>query len=137
MLQYNFSAHVLVTGSGWSEGKFTSTRQGPTSSNEYSICIQKLIEKKTPSHYFKIHDKCTVRQSNGHIHKRHVPSAPALTHHGSFGCQSTSSTPSSPVILWPLRTFRGTIVALLSISPVTLPWKIWREPSSLASANRG
>lgn len=36
---------------------------------------------------------------HNYIHKRHVPSAPALTHQASLGCQSTSNTPSSPVIL--------------------------------------
>ena len=75
--------------------------------------------------------------SNIQVHNRQVPSAPALAHHGSRGCQSRSSTPSSLLTWWPRSTLSGTIVAFSVKSPTTFPWNICKVPSSLASAKSG
>ena len=55
------------------------------------------------------------------VHNLKHPSAPALTHHASLGCHSTSSTPNSFLTACPRSTFNGTTVAFSSPSPVTFP----------------
>lgn len=65
----------------------------------------------------KTSTKYYVRQ----VHSLIVPSAPALTHQASRGCQSSATTPSCCTTLWPLSTLSGTMVALSISSVMTLP----------------
>lgn len=103
MLQLHFMSNVTSISS-----------ESATQAFRFILTAKRLATSKQP-HLVSFPD---------HIHKRHVPSAPALTHQGSLGCQSTSITPKLFLILCPLRTLTGTIVAFSIISDTTFPWKI-------------
>ena len=95
-----------------SMGKIVPVLEIPDSQN-LAYQLQRNLHMRIMSHIMPI----VLDQ----IHNLQVPSAPALTHHGSLGCQSISNTPSSLFTLCPFNTFRGTIVAFSIKSATTLP----------------